>query len=263
MKRSHFLASLAVFLPCLLHAETPRATKPPEKFVLRGERWTCVVDGDEVSGILLKPAGKGPFPAVLISHGKGGSATSFGRQKAREMVAWGMVCIAPDYTHASSAMRGNPQSSSDQGASDKNIRRARACIQILQSLPEVDPQRISAYGHSVGGFVTIGLAALEPRLIKAAAITGSGLAPRDGYPAPSVEAAEKILTPFLMLHGMDDNVVRPEQSEMLKKVLDQQKVPNDRLVADGQGHPIDQTMRTEVFKLIRDWFTQHEVLKKP
>lgn len=66
-----------------------------------------------------------------------------------------------------------------------------------------------------------------------------------------------------MLHGMDDNVVRPEQSEMLKEVLDQQKVPNDRLVADGQGHPIDQTMRTEVFKLIRDWFTQYEVLKKP
>ena len=46
-----------------------------------------------------------------------------------------------------------------------------------------------------------------------------------------------------MLHGMNDTTVRPEQSESLKRVLDQNKVPNDRLVADGQGHPIDQTMR--------------------
>ena len=55
--------------------------------------------------------------------------------------------------------------------------------------------------------------------------------------------------------------MRPEQSESLKKVLDQNKVPNDRLVADGQGHPIDQTMREEVFRLIREWFTQHDALK--
>jgi hypothetical protein len=38
-------------------------------------------------------------------------------------------------------------------------------------------------------------------------------------------------------------------------------VPNDRLIADGQGHPIDQTMRDEVFKLIREWFVKQGVLK--
>ncbi|HCN28966.1 MAG TPA: hypothetical protein DIT64_09400 [Verrucomicrobiales bacterium] len=239
------------------------ATNASKGFQLDGERWTYR-DGDfAMSGILLKPEGRGPFPAVLISHGLGGSAESFGMNKAREMVKWGFVCIAPSYTHtggARGAAKGAPQPA-DYGASEENIRRAKTCLELASQIPEVDAKRLFAYGHSMGGFVTIGLAASSPGLLKAAAITGSGIAPRAGYPAPSTAAAQKIRTPFLILHGAADNVVRPEQSESLKKVLDQNKVPNDRLVADGQGHPIDQTMREEVFRLIREWFTQHDALK--
>ena len=147
------------------------------------------------------------------------------------------------------------------GASDENLRRARTCLDILRGLPEVDAGRLAAYGHSMGGFVTIGLAATHPEGLKAAAITGSGVAPQDGYAAPSAKTAERIRTPFLMLHGADDTTVRPEQSAALKQVLDRNGVANDRLIADGQGHPIDQTMRDEVFRLVREWFEQHGVLR--
>lgn len=226
-------------------------------FQLDGERWTYR-DGDLVmDGILMKPAGKGPFPAVLISHGMGGNAQSFGSMKAREMVQWGMVCIAPNYTH--SGMAGGDRS--QFGASAENIRRAQACLKILRSMPEVDGGRLAAYGHSMGGFVTIGLAATVPEGLRAAAITGSGISPQDGYAAPSTASAEKIRVPFLMLHGGNDTTVRPDQSAALKQVLDKNKVPNDRLVADGQGHPIDQTMRDEVFRLVREWFTSQGLFK--
>lgn len=234
---------------------------------LNGERWTYR-DGElEMSGILLKPPGKGPFPAVLISHGLGGAAQSFGLMKAREMVQWGMVCIAPDYTHnARAAGEQRAKGSRDMGgfgASAENLRRAKTCIELLKQMPVVDGTRIAAYGHSMGGFVTIGLAASEPALLKACAITGSGVAPQDGYPAPSEAVAARIRTPFLMLHGAQDTTVRPSQSEALKRILDRNKVPNDRLVADDQGHPIDQTMRDEVFRLVREWFGTQGVLKRP
>jgi acetyl esterase/lipase len=225
-------------------------------FQLDAERWTYR-DGDfSMEGILLKPEGKGPFPAVLISHGLGGNAHSFGMMKAREMVQWGMVCIAPNYTHT-----GQGGDRAQFGASAENIRRASICLDLLRTLPEVDSTRLAAYGHSMGGFVTIGLASTKVDAVKAAAITGSGISPQDGYAAPSAKAAEKIRTPFLMLHGANDNVVRPEQSAALKQVLDENKVPNDRLIADGQGHPIDQTMRDEVFRLVREWFVKQGVLK--
>jgi acetyl esterase/lipase len=225
-------------------------------FQLDGERWTYR-DGDfSMEGILLKPEGKGPFPAVLISHGLGGNAQSFGMMKAREMVQWGLVCIAPNYTHT-----GQGGDRAQFGASAENIRRASTCLDLLRTLPEVDSTRLAAYGHSMGGFVTIGLASAKVDAVKAAAITGSGISPQEGYAAPSAQAAEKIRAPFLMLHGANDNVVRPEQSAALKQALDANQVPNDRLIADGQGHPIDQTMRDEVFKLIREWFVKQGVLK--
>ncbi len=227
-------------------------------FQIDGERWTYR-DGDfTMDGIFMKPEGKGPFPAVLISHGMGGNAQGFGGMKAREMVRWGMACIAPNYTHAGIAGGDRAQF----GASAENLRRAKSCLDILRSMPEVDGSRIAAYGHSMGGFVTIGLAASEPGLLKAAAITGSGISPQEGYAAPSTKAAEKIRTPFLMLHGANDTTVRPEQSASLKQVLDGNQVPNDRLIADGQGHPIDQTMRDEVFRLVREWFTKQGVLQR-
>jgi acetyl esterase/lipase len=225
-------------------------------FQLDGERWTYR-DGDfSMEGILLKPEGKGPFPAVLISHGLGGNAQSFGMMKAREMVKWGLVCIAPNYTHT-----GQGGDRSQFGASAENIRRASTCLDLLRTLPEVDATRLAAYGHSMGGFVTIGLASAKVDAVKAAAITGSGISPQAGYAAPSTDAAAKIRTPFLMLHGANDNVVHPEQSAALKQALDANKVPNDRLIADGQGHPIDQTMRDEVFRLVREWFVKQGVLK--
>jgi len=231
---------------------------------LNGDRWTYRDGSLEMTGILLKPEGKGPFPAVLISHGLGGSAENFGMQKAREFVKWGMVCIAPNYTHnvrAAGRRAGSPASGqANYGASEENLRRAKTCIEILRAMPDVDPQRIAAYGHSMGGFVTIGLAATAPDLLKAAAITGSGVAPRAGFAAPSVELAEKIRVPFLILHGANDPVVRPEQSAALKEVLDRHHIPNERRLFEGEGHPIDQSKREEVFSLIRQWFTQYGVL---
>ncbi|HEY6167225.1 MAG TPA: alpha/beta hydrolase-fold protein, partial [Verrucomicrobiae bacterium] len=266
-----------------------KASTTPQGFHLNGEHWTYR-DGDfEMSGILLKPEGKGPFPAVLISHGLGGTAENFGMAKAREMVKWGLVCIAPEYTHSAkflagarpgagkagapkggapkagapgtNAPRTMPAGYANYGASKENLRRAQTCIELVSKMPEVEKQRIAAYGHSMGGFVTIGLAAKEPDLLKAAAFSGSGVAPQDGFPAPSVAAAEKIHTPFLMMHGSVDNTVRPSQSASLKEVLDKNKVPNERHVFEGENHPIDQTKREEVYAMIRAWFTKYEVLK--
>src|SRR5262249_6588627 len=125
------------------------------------------IDGDKFTfeegklsfrGILIKPEGKGPFPAVLISHGMGSNGDQFGRPKAREFVKWGFVCIAPDYAH--SDPKGDRK---DFGASAENIRRGKKCLDILQSLPEVDSKRLCAYGNSMGAFLTIGLAAEEPQ----------------------------------------------------------------------------------------------------
>jgi enterochelin esterase-like enzyme/dienelactone hydrolase len=249
------------------------AAEPPalriENFQLTGERWTCTADGKPLSGILLKPEGAGPFPAVLLSHGLGGNAQGIMRSQGREFLKMGFLCIATDYTHArqgGASGAGRPRGSaarvdfSQAGARPENIRRARACVEILRSLPAVDGQRIAAFGHSMGGFVTIGLAATATKLLKAAAITGGGLAGEPDRAGPTVEAARKIRTPFLILHGSNDRTVRPEQSLRLKEALDANHVPNERHVFEGVGHNIHPQNPDEMYRLLRDWFIQQSVL---
>jgi acetyl esterase/lipase len=233
-------------------------------FKLDGERWTY--DDGELSmrGILLKPEGRGPFPAVLISHGLGGSAPSFGLGKAREMVKWGLVCMAPDYTHAggpgSKLNAGGPERN-NYGASNENLKRASKCLDILASLPEVDANKLCAYGHSMGGFVTIGLAAKEPSRLVAAAISGSGIAPRDGFPAPSNAAAEKVKTPFIIFHGSIDNTVRPAQSQSFQEILNKNSIANERHVFEGINHPVDRDKAPEVYGLMRNWFAKYGLVE--
>jgi dipeptidyl aminopeptidase/acylaminoacyl peptidase len=175
------------------------------------------------------------------------------------MVKWGLVCMACDYAHASTpGKKLNPQGPerTAYGASEENLRRASKCLDLLCAMPEVDPKKLCAYGHSMGGFVTIGLAAKEPDRLVAAAISGSGIAARDGFPAPSAERAAKVKTPFIIFHGSTDNTVRPAQSLAFKEILDQSGVANERHVFDGIGHPVDQQKAPEVFHLMRTWFKQ-------
>ena len=255
-----FHATLLLLPLCLAQTQEPLAG-----FKLDGERWTYEGDDLAIRGILLKPEGKGPFPAVLISHGLGGNATAFGMSKAREMTKWGLVCMACDYTHAANpgGTKLDPAGAGRQtyGASEENLRRASKCLDILTSLPEVDPKKLCAYGHSMGGFVTIGLAAKEPHRLIAAAISGSGIAPRDGFPAPSNAAAEKIKTPFIIFHGSIDNTVRPAQSLALKEILDKSGIACERHVFDGINHPVDRDKAPEVFGLMRNWFAKYKLVE--
>lgn len=267
---ARIMGTAAASAAALATANERATTVSPTGFTLDGERWTYRDGGLSMNGILVKPDGEGPFPAVLVSHGLGGSANSFSLQKARELARRGFLCIAPDYTHSAQAEGGRSGAGGgptggrggahppDFGASAENIRRARACVDLLRTMPAVDAQRVFAYGHSMGAFVTIGLAASDPGLLAAAAITAGGVAPRDGFPAPSEVAAERIRTPFLIFHGSADTVVRPEQSESLKAILDRNRVPNERIVFPGEGHGIDRTRQTEIFDGMRALFGRIE-----
>jgi predicted esterase len=112
----------------------------------------------------------------------------------------------------------------------------------------------------MGGFVTIGLAAREPQRLRAAAISGSGIAPRRGFAAPPVDDVARIKTPLIIFHGDQDTTVRPAQSLALQEALQASGVANERVVFEGVGHPVDQQRASDVFRLMQMWFHRHGVL---
>src|SRR5262245_1630415 len=92
--RSWVCCWLAIFVTGPLVGEEIKGLK------ISGEKFTYDDGKLSFKGIIVKPAGKGPFAGVVVSHGMGGNGERFGSPKAKEFAKWGFVTIAPDYTHS-------------------------------------------------------------------------------------------------------------------------------------------------------------------
>ena len=213
-----------------------------------------------VTGIIVIPSGEGPFPAVLISHGKGGSAIGFSLSHANILASWGIACIGPNYTHQGSASN-LPE---NEGYCPENSRRAQRSIEVLAATPGVDMTRLALFGHSMGSFLTAGLAGEIPTQIKAACISAGGTAGTTdtSFASPATQEVQGITAPFLMFHGTADTTVLPSQSVNLQNVLNGNTVPNKRLLYQGINHDIvnSNVKRADIHAIMRAWFTQHGVL---
>ncbi|MEK7409670.1 MAG: exo-alpha-sialidase [Acidobacteriota bacterium] len=128
--------------------------------------------GDRVPAYLFLPHGrKGRAPALLCLHqttrigkaepaGLGGNADL---HYARELAERGYVTLAPDYPGYGD-YKIDPYALGYASASMKGIRNHIRAVDLLASLPEVDPRRIGAIGHSLGGHNSLFVAAFEPRI---------------------------------------------------------------------------------------------------
>jgi len=189
-----------------LSPTAPSTPLPPAAFALQGDpesgqgaTWTYKgsLQGTtfDLQGVLLKPAGPGPFPAVVISHGAGGNATGYSRAIALTMRGWGLVGIATNYTHAAGVPIGSPGTINDPGASQANALRAYAMVEILRTLGYVGVEVV--HQHSERGLLLPTLTvqvraarrAYNPRLrhinFEGAARTKRDVASRMGLPISS------------------------------------------------------------------------------
>jgi dienelactone hydrolase len=128
--------------------------------------------GERVPAYLLIPKErKGKLPAILALHqtvqvGKDEPVGLGGKPDlgyGKELAQHGYVVLAPDYPtlgeHRIDVYAKGYQSGSMKAIWD-NLR----ALDLLQSLPEVDPKRIGALGHSLGGHNTLYTAAFDTRI---------------------------------------------------------------------------------------------------
>jgi len=127
--------------------------------------------GDRVPAYLFLPQRAGKLPAVLCLHqttsiGKGEPAGLGGLENlhyARELAQRGCVTLAPDYP-GYGEYQCDPYAMGYASATMKGIWNHRRALDLLQSLPQVDPERLGCLGHSLGGHNTLFLAAFDERV---------------------------------------------------------------------------------------------------
>jgi dienelactone hydrolase len=119
---------------------------------------------------LYKPAGPGPFPLVILSHGtprdprqRVGRRLRYNAQ-SWEFVSMGFAVVIPmrrgyghsegDYAEAA----GPCNCSHFYKAGQESARDLRATVEYVSTLPCIDPQRLVLVGHSSGGLASLILA---------------------------------------------------------------------------------------------------------
>lgn len=129
--------------------------------------------GDRVPAYLLLPNRlRGKAPAMLCLHpttrigkdelvGLGGRPT---RHYARELAVEGFVCLVPDYPSFGEYKYAFGRSGDYVSGSMKAIWNNVRGLDLLESLPEVDPDRIGCIGHSLGAHNAIFTAAFDLRI---------------------------------------------------------------------------------------------------
>jgi dienelactone hydrolase len=152
-----------------------------------------------IDGFLLLPPGSGRRPAVVFVHGSGGDRGQLLLQAAW-LAARNVVTLTITGPSTSS-----PPAAGAQGASllkqartvqVRDVVAVRRAVDVLRSLPQVDPGRIGYLGWSAGAKTGTFVAASDPR-VKALVLMSAGAEPLAAFvanaPPPLRRAARGVL----------------------------------------------------------------------
>jgi carboxymethylenebutenolidase len=188
--------------------------------------------GDEtVQALLYTPAGKGPFPAIIVIHEWWG-LNDWVKDQASKLADQGYMTLAidlyrgkvattPDMAHE--IMRGVPE--------DRAKRDLHAAFEFLQSQPNVRKDRIGSIGWCMGGGYSLDVALQEPTL--AADVINYG------HLATDPDALKKINAPILGLFGALDHGIPPDDVKKFGETLDKMGKKIDIKIYDDAGHAFE------------------------
>jgi dipeptidyl aminopeptidase/acylaminoacyl peptidase len=239
------------------------------RYVSRPQTITFPTTGDAIAHAYYYPPVNPDFsappgelpPLVVWSHGGPTGATSPGLSLGRQFwTSRGFALVDVNY-----------RGSAGYGRAYRNALRGKwgiidtdDCIAAARYLADrgtVDRDRMAIRGGSAGGYTT--LCALTFHDIFAAGASYFGVADlaalasdthkfesryMDSLIGPYPEAArlyrerspvhhtEQLSAPMLLLQGLDDKVVLPDQAEMMVEALDRKGIPHAYLTFEGEGH---------------------------
>ena len=251
---------------------------------------TFRVDGQPLSAVFHRPAGRRSFPAVLFLHGLTGNKAENHRifvTMARALSAAGIAALRFDFRgHGDSAGEFSQMTVANERAD------ALAALRALRRQPGADAARIGVLGLSMGGMIGMFTLAARPRAFKAAVFWNPvsdpvalrerrksplaqkqlrrlGVADHAGWPVGAaflreldglhpLDAARAVACPTLFVIGTEDQAVPIEEAVAYRDVLAARAVPTRLHAVKGADHVFSSLAWTaETLGASLDWFIRH------
>ncbi len=205
-------------------------------------------------------------PAVLFCHGVQDSADS---NMADFIKKAGYTVLSFDY-------RGFGNSSKADLSAEALAEDSWAAFQYLRSRPDVDPDRIAIYGHSLGASMALGVGARAFRenipvscVVSASAFSTYRRAMNDFFPvggfmiggtdAPDPEdwASQLGNIPLLITHGQDDDILPVYHAQRIASAAKEAGVPTEVVISQTGGHIVAYVFDSELPKAILAFLARH------
>lgn len=178
------------------------------------EQRTVTVDGTPSIYRLYVPEARPPLPLILFLHGRG----EMGIDGLAQTTAGLGPAIVRDPRRVP-AIVVFPQASETYGWRGRNLRVAMAALDDAVQAHDVDRDRVSVTGLSMGGFGAWAVAALHPERFTAVVPVCGGF---DGTATSLAieQAAERLAAiPHWVFHGDADNVIPVQHSRRMVEAL--------------------------------------------
>jgi len=179
-----------------------------------------------ISVVVYEPQRSGTFPALLVIHGSCGPVSSFVGSYAQQLANLGYVVFFVHYFDATGTT----------WASFSGIRThfltwltaLSDAIAFAARHAKVDSRRVGFLGISLGGYLSLSLAAKDPRITAVASLMG-------GMP-PEIVAEARQMPATLLLHGEADPVVPLSEAFVVEALLKRVGAAHELKTYPGQGH---------------------------
>ncbi len=200
------------------------------------------VGGQGMPSFLSRPAGDGPWPALMLIPDIMGAA-AFYQEMAGRLAHEGYLTVVPEIffrlgplpeqTLEHARARNQKLSHADLEA------QLSATIDYLQNRPDVEPKQIGTLGFCLGGSWVIIMSARRPRDIAGGAIFYGfpvNARPTDAQPISPIDEVGKIQAPLIGFWGDQDTGVGMDNVERFQREMQRQNKDFICTIYPGAGH---------------------------
>jgi dipeptidyl aminopeptidase/acylaminoacyl peptidase len=241
-------------------------------------------DGQELDGVLVRPAGDAeePLPTVVVPHGGPYAVSGIGAQLdfSTLLAAAGIAVLMPNYRGGAGRGRAFAEAAyGDVGGAEFGDVMAAVDTAVARGI--ADPRRLGIAGGSQGGFLTAWAVTQTDRFRTGVMLAGvsdwglmtmagdlpgfeaalTGTRPWDGPrllradERSPIRHAGRVRTPLLIIHGEQDRRVPVANAVGFERALRGAGVEVELVLYPREGHSIEERAHiTDLMRRVRNWF---------